>query len=164
MKFDKDKCLKLLKERKSLQKEGKLLENYDKAKHDELIGYLIWIEDQIFWESRKEYIQILDLFGNKKITRDHFSKQFGRLRGSNLRSARMWEKKLEKEALVVFPKSNEINIQVNPKSYGFTDIISNIHSLDITSQYSKQFRILFMLLPLNNKLTWTPCGWVTASE
>lgn len=40
MKFDKDKCLKLLKERKSLQKEGKLLRDYDKAKNDELISYL----------------------------------------------------------------------------------------------------------------------------
>ena len=54
MKFDKDKCLQLLKKRKSLQKEGKLLEDYDKAKNDELISYLILLEDQIFWESRKE--------------------------------------------------------------------------------------------------------------
>lgn len=49
MKFDKDKCLKLLKERKSLQKEGKSLEDY---KDDELVSYLSLIEDQIFWESR----------------------------------------------------------------------------------------------------------------
>lgn len=56
MKFDKDKCLKLLKERKNLQKKGKSLRDYDKAKHDELISYLSLIEDQIFWESRKEYI------------------------------------------------------------------------------------------------------------
>ena len=40
MKSDKDKCLKLLKERKSLQKEGNLLRNYDKVKNDELISYL----------------------------------------------------------------------------------------------------------------------------
>ena len=72
MKFDKDKCLKLLNERKSLQKEGKLLPDYDKAKNDELISYLIMVEDQIFWESRKEYIQILDLFVSKKISLDEF--------------------------------------------------------------------------------------------
>ena len=53
MKFDKDKCLKLLKERKILQKEGKLLKDYDKAKNDELISYLILVEDAIFWESGK---------------------------------------------------------------------------------------------------------------
>ena len=129
MKFDKDKCLKLLKERKSLQKEGKLLRDYDKAKNDELISYLSLIEDQIFWESRKEYIQILDLFVSKKITLDQLFKQFCGLRGSNLRSARMWKEKLEEEAFVVFPKSTEINIQVNPKSCGFTEIISYLHSL-----------------------------------
>jgi hypothetical protein len=41
MKFGKDRCLKLLKERKSFQKEDKLLRDYDKAKNDELISYLI---------------------------------------------------------------------------------------------------------------------------
>ena len=51
-----------MKERKSLKKEGKLLRDYDKTKNDELISYLTLLEDQIFWESRKEYIQILDLF------------------------------------------------------------------------------------------------------
>jgi len=129
MKFDKDKCLKLLKERKSLQKEGKLLRDYDKAKNNELISYLSLVEDAIFWESGKEYIQILDLFVSKKITLDQFFNQFCGLRGSNLRSARMWKKKLEEEAFVVFPKSTEINIQVNPKSCGFTKIISYLHSL-----------------------------------
>jgi hypothetical protein len=128
MKFDKDKCLKLLKERKSLQKEGKLLRDYDKAKNDELISYLILVEDQIFWESRKKYCQILDLFVRKKITLDQLFKQFYRLRGSNLRSATMWKEKLEEEAFVVFPKSTEINIQLNPESGGFIKIISNLHS------------------------------------
>ena len=51
MEFDKHKCLKLLKERKTFKKEGKLLWNYDKAKHDELISYLILLEDQIFWKN-----------------------------------------------------------------------------------------------------------------
>lgn len=40
----------------------------------------------------------------------------------------MWKKKLEEEALVGFPKSNERNSQVNPKSYGFTEIIFYLHS------------------------------------
>ena len=127
MKFDKDKCFQLLKERKSLLKEGNFLRDYDKAKNDELISYLIMVEDQIFWESRKEYIQILDLFVRKKITLDQFFTQFCGLRGSNLRSARMWNKKLEEEAFGVVPKSTEINLQFNPKSYGFTKIISNLH-------------------------------------
>lgn len=122
MKFDQDKCFKLLKERKRLQKEGKLLKDSDKAKYDELLSYLIWIEDQIFWESRKKYIQILDLFVSQKITADHFCKEFCGLRGSNLTSSRMWEEKLEE-------KFEEEAFQVNPKSSGFTKIISDIHSV-----------------------------------
>lgn len=98
MKFEKHKFLKLLKERKKLKKKGKLLEDYDETKNNELINYLILLEDQIFWESIKEYIQILDLFVNKKIILDKFFKQFCRLRGSNLRSARMQEKNLEEKA------------------------------------------------------------------
>jgi len=118
MQFDKDKCVKLLKERKSLQKEGKSLREYDRTKYHELIDYLTWIHDEIFWESRQKYIQILDLFVSKKITLDQFFDQFFSLRGSNLTSAKMWEEKLEKEAFVV-----------SPKSYGFTKIISYLHSI-----------------------------------
>lgn len=53
MKFDKNNCLKLLKERKSPQKEGKFLSDSDKAKNKELTWYLTLFCDQIFWESRK---------------------------------------------------------------------------------------------------------------
>ena len=113
MKFDKDKFLKLSKERKSLQKEGKLLRDYNKAKNDKLISYLILAEDKIFWESGKEQIQILNLFVIKKITLEQFFKQFCGLRSSNMGSVRMWEEKLEEESLV---KLTEIIIQVNPKS------------------------------------------------
>jgi hypothetical protein len=127
--FDKHKCLKLLKKRKSLKKEGKLLRYYDKAKNNELISYLILLEDQIFWKSRKEYIQILESFCINKTNFDDFFGEFCWLRGSNLRPAIMWKEKLEEEASVVFPKSNEIDIQLNPKSCGFTEIISYLHSL-----------------------------------
>ena len=117
MKFDKDKCLKLLKERKSLQKEGKLLRDYDKAKNDELISYLIMVEDQIFWESRKEYIQMLDLFVSKKITLDQFFTQFCGLRGSNLKSARMWKNNLEEEACGIWTQSNKIDFLSQLEKY-----------------------------------------------
>jgi len=129
MKFNKKKCLALLKERKELRQKGKFFWDFDEAKNHELISYLILLEDQIFWESRKEYIHILDLFVNKKITLDEFFNQFCGLRGSNLKASRMWEKKLEEEAFVVFPKSNETDIQLNPESSGFTKIISSLHSL-----------------------------------
>ena len=87
------------------------------------------LEDQVFWESRKEYVQMLNLFSIKKIPFQQFSDQFCELRGSNLWSAKVWKKKLEEDAFVVFPKSNEMDVQLNPKSCGFTKIISSIYSL-----------------------------------
>jgi hypothetical protein len=140
MEFDKHKCLKLLKERKSLKKKGKFLWDSDKAKSKELTRYLSLLDDQIFWESRKKYCQILDLFLRKKISLDEFVNQFYVLRGSNLKASRMWEKNLEEEACGIFPKSTKIDFQLNPESVGFTKIISNLHSWtnlcdpDITSE------------------------------
>lgn len=127
IKFDKDKCLQLFKEKKSLEKEGKSLRDYDTAKHDELLSYLYWIEDQVFWESRKEYLQILNLVVSKKITLFEFFQQFGRLRYSNFTSYRIWKKNLEEEACGLLTQSNKLDFQVNPESYGFTNIISKLH-------------------------------------
>jgi len=93
------------------------------------MSYLFLIDDTIFWESREEYIQILELFVSKKITLDQFLSQFYRLRGLNLRSSKMLKNKLEEQAFVVSPKSTEINLQVNFKSEGFTKIISFLYSL-----------------------------------
>lgn len=59
-----------MKEYKKLHQEGKFLWDYDKAKNNELIEYITLLEDQIFWQSRKEYYQILYLFSSKKITLD----------------------------------------------------------------------------------------------
>ena len=129
MKFNKKKCLELLKKRNDLQKNGKLFRNYDKVKHDELISYLTLIEDKIFCKSAKGYFQILDSFINKTITIDQFLNQFYSIRGSNLKLARTLKKKLEEEALGVFPQSTEINIEIDPKSYGITKLISSLHSL-----------------------------------
>ena len=53
MKFNKNRLLKLLKESKKHQEEGK---SYSDYMNDELLSYLIMIEDQFFWESKKEYI------------------------------------------------------------------------------------------------------------
>jgi hypothetical protein len=127
-KFNKKRCLALLKERKKLAQEGKFFWDFDNAKNEELIGYLSLLEDQIFWQSRKEYYQILDLFVSKKITLDELFSQFYGLRGSNLKASRMWKENLEAKACGILNKSNEIDFQLNPESRGFAEIISSLHS------------------------------------
>lgn len=129
IKFNKNKCLKLLKKKKELEKEGKLLRNYNENMNDELINYFILIEDQIFWENRKEYLKLLTFFINKKISINQFSEQFCGLRSTNINLFIMFEKHLEKEALSNLEKKNKINILINPDSSGFTEIISYLHSL-----------------------------------
>lgn len=129
MDFNKKKFFELMKESKKLGQEGKFLWDSDKAKNKELVGYLILLDDQIFWQSRKEYCQILDLFISNKITIDEFFKQFYGLRGSNLKASKMWKDNLEAEACGILTKSNEIDFQLNPESRGFTKIISHLHSL-----------------------------------
>lgn len=124
--FDKDKFLKLLKQEKILKDQGKLLSDYDETKKYELIKYLGLLENQIFWKNRNEYIEMLDSFIKKKISLDQFFQQFSRLYGLNRKDAQKWKKNLEEEIFV--NKSNEIDIEINPKSYKFTKIISDLHS------------------------------------
>jgi hypothetical protein len=125
MQFNKKKCLALLKEKNKLAQEGNW--NYDKVRNKELVGYLTLLEDQIFWQSRKEYFQILDLFVSKNITFDEFFDQFSGLRCSNREVSQMQKKNLEAEAFGIFTKSNEIDFQLNPESRGFSKIIYSLY-------------------------------------
>ena len=129
MKFDKKKFLKLLREQEQVKKKGELLTNFTEAKKDELTKYKIWIDDQIFWESRENYLQILKQFVNKEIDGEQFRKQFCHLRSSNMTASEMLTKKFEDEALDVSLQSTETNIQINPKSYKFGRKISTIFYL-----------------------------------
>ena len=128
MHFNKKKCLELMKESNKLSKEGKSLEDYDKTKSHELTEYLTFLSDDIVWQSRKEYFQVLELFTSKSISLDEFIEQYNNLRRSNQYSFDMRKKNLEDEALGDFPKENEIDLQLNPESRGFTSILSYIEN------------------------------------
>ena len=97
-----------------LFQQGKYLRVYDKAK---LIEYLTLLDDEIFWKSRYQYLQILKSFISKSIDVDELIQKFNHLRGSNMKAFKMRKENLE----------NEINLQLNPKSNGFTKIISSIY-------------------------------------
>ena len=76
MKFDKDKFFILLKERKSLKKESKSFWDSDNAKTEEWIQSLNLLDDQIFWQSRETYCQMLNLFVRKKLVFMNFLMDF----------------------------------------------------------------------------------------
>ena len=97
---------------------------YDKSKLRELKGYLSLLEDDIYWISRKSYLQIIEFFINKMITIDEFVEQFSELRGENMRFYNLRKKNLK----------NETNLQLNSKSTGFAKIIGSIYStLDLVN-------------------------------
>ena len=117
MDFNRKKCLELMKESKKLYQEGKLLGDYDEAKSKELTQYLTLLEDDIFWKSRYQYLQILESFISRSIDADELIQKFNDLRGSNMKASKMREENLE----------SEMDLQLNPQSPGFTKIISSIY-------------------------------------
>jgi len=117
-----------MKESKEIRKKGKFLWDYDEAKSHELNQYLTFLDDDIVWQSRKEYFQILELFISRSITVEEFIQQYSHLRRSNLDASEMRQKNLEAEAFADLPKTSEIDFQLNPQSRGFTEILSFIDS------------------------------------
>ncbi len=92
MDFNKKKCLELMKESEKLSQEGKFLWDSDKVKYEELSQYLVLLSDEIFWNSRKKYLQIVESFVRKSINVDEFMQQFGQLRRLNLDALEMRKK------------------------------------------------------------------------
>ena len=127
MDFSKKRYLELIKESNKLRQEGKFLYDYDKAKYDELSQYVTLLNDDIVWESRKEYLQIIKLFISRRISIDEFIQQYGHLRRSNFEALKRRQKNLED-----LPNESDIDFQLNPQSVGFTEIIGSIYaSIDL---------------------------------
>jgi hypothetical protein len=145
IKFDKKKFLALLKEKKKVAQEGKFFWDFDSAKNTELISYITFLEDQIFWQSPKEYCKMLDLFISKTITLDELFDGFFTLRASNIKAAKMVEDNFKAEACGILTKSNNIDFQLNSESIGFRKIIDYLFANQnyfIFSLYCKTFTIL----------------------
>ncbi len=118
--------MNLLKQKNKLTKEGKSLKQFDHNQHIQLLTYLALLEDQIFWENRKDYIKIVKSFIYKPIHFDQFISQFSELIGSNLGGSLLMRQNLEKEASGILIELNEIDLSVNSKSVGFSKVISNL--------------------------------------
>ena len=88
-----------MKESKKLRQEGKFLWDSDKDKNKELTQYLILLSDDVFWQSRNKYFQIIKSFLSRSIDIDEFMKQYGQLRRENMDGYDMRKKNLEAEAV-----------------------------------------------------------------
>lgn len=118
MDFNKEKCLKLMRESEKLRQEGKSLWDCEKAESEKLNHYLTLLEDDIFWQSRNQYFQIIENFTNRSSDGKKFVNQFGDLQRENLNAVDMRKANLE----------NEMNLQLNStKSWEFPEIISALY-------------------------------------
>lgn len=121
MKFNKNKYLKLLKELKF---------DFDKVKQKKKFQYLGALESEIYWRSRFEYLQMLNLFIHEVITMSDFTEQFMTLHFSNQKLLKIHEKNLEAEALadLCTAKKTYKNLYVDSRSIGFMKPIVQILS------------------------------------
>lgn len=129
MKFDKNRCLELLKKQKNLEKENKLLIDCNKIEYDELIAYIKMVNNHSHWLYCKKYTQLSIAFVLKYLSFDEFFRAFVNLRRSCDVIAGGWLQKLEEEAFDNCPKSNQINIQMQPQSSGFSDLMDYLFYL-----------------------------------
>ena len=129
--FNKKRYFQLLKEKKNLDKEGRSLwySKSNRSKSNELTGYITSLTDQSFWESRHEFIKLLNSVLSNKISIDEFMIQFCGLRSLKLNSANTLIDQLEQEAFDDSMQLTPLDIQLNSKSYGLSDIISFLHNL-----------------------------------
>ena len=127
-KFNKRRCLELMRESDELSLQGKLLCDCEKDKYQELSKYLILLSDHIFWQSRKCYLQVLESFINQKINIGEFIIQFVQLRNENLKIFEMQQEDLIYEAYGILSDTSEIDFKLNAKSRGFKKLISSLTS------------------------------------
>lgn len=113
MDFNKKRCLELMKESKKLRQQGTFFWDYDKNKSDELREYFTLISDDIFWQSRIQFFQILEFFVNRRIDVETFIGQFSKLHKKTMDKSSICKKNLE----------DDTDFQINPQSRGFNKII-----------------------------------------
>lgn len=132
-----------MKESDQLLQEGKFLCDSEKDKYKELSQYLILLSDDLFWQSRNKYFQILESFISRSIDVEELIKQFGQLRKENMKVYDMQKENLEAEACGILPKASEIDFQLNPQSGGFKKVISSLTSVveaEMSLNSRKKFR------------------------
>lgn len=127
MDFNKKKFVELLKESKQLRLKGKHLLDVNQAKFRELTHYFSLIEDDIFWQNRNSYLEIVKLYTNKNMTTKTFSQKFGKQLSSDNNKYDIRRKELESKAFDNLSKASEIDFQLHAESVGFRKIISNMN-------------------------------------
>lgn len=112
-----------IKKYRTLVKNKKMLGSLNNAKL-EIYNYLL--DDYFLWQNKENFYQLIQLFLTKKITIEEFLSKFRVLNVSSLRKSRIFQKNFQKDAQT---NLNEIEIEINPNSKGFEEIISYLDDI-----------------------------------
>lgn len=123
MVFRKCRFLQLLKEKGELTLKNSSAK--DKQKYEELEYYEYLLQENILWQDRNRYTQILEDFVDGRITIEELDEQICELRISCLKSSKELVNNLEKTVLTNF-ESDSITINYNQKSRGFSDLLQDL--------------------------------------
>jgi hypothetical protein len=88
MKYNKNKCLKLLKYSQYLNDQGKSLIDESEKKYMQLLDYAVLQSDHISWENRKQYLKVMKEFVNNRFSGIEFENKFLKV----FRADREWSK------------------------------------------------------------------------
>ena len=109
MKFNKDQYFKFWKKNQ--------LNELTVKENKEFSDMGILMENEVFWNNRNHYLQLINDFLDSKIDSDQFTGKFGKLRADNLRLSNF-------KTSYLFLIQN--NFEVTCESEGFTTIIDNL--------------------------------------
>lgn len=108
--------IELLKYDRSLKKHGTSLREQDRDKYLKLLNYSVKLSDHVHWQQKSDYLNIMKNFVDLKINGKQFVSQFNKLYRSNQEAVKILKTDLK-----------QLNtFETNPKSFGFTEWISEI--------------------------------------
>lgn len=76
MKYNRNKCLQLLKYSQYLNDQGKSLIDESEKKYMQLLDYARMQSDHIYWENRKQYLKVMKDFVNNRFSGIEFENKF----------------------------------------------------------------------------------------
>ena len=108
--------IKLLEYDKSLRKNGTSLEKQDREKYFTLLNYSVKLSDHVHWQKKSDYLNLMENFTGLKIDGKQFVTQFDKLHQSNQEIIKTFKTDLKQLS----------TLELNPKSFGFTEWTSEI--------------------------------------
>ena len=108
--------IKLLEYDKSLKKNGTSLEKQDRERYLTLLNYSVKLSDHVHWQKKNNYLNLMENFTGLKINGKQFVTQFDKLHQSNQEIIKTFKTDLKQLS----------TLELNPKSFGFTEWTSEI--------------------------------------